>query len=242
MQPIICTTDNITPLTEQIHRVRIKPIKQQTFEFKGGQYLFLLMPDGKRVPLSIASPPEQKNYIELHIRLIPGHDLAAEMLDVFSRNNEFTIEGPCGDCFLQSGDNDVVIIAGGTGFSPMSSLLQSALSCPQDNRQYHLFLGAQTSAEIYQTQLIKQWQFPAEKFNYVPVINQQEAEWQGEFGFPHQAALKLINGNASKHDFYISGSGPMVMSVYQALLDAGADKTRIYSDMLDIKRSMGEDI
>jgi hypothetical protein len=46
----------------------------------------------------------------------------------------------------------------------------------------------------------------------------------------------------SQYDFYISGSEAMVLAVYYDLLENGADKSQIYSDMLDIKRDMGEDI
>jgi len=245
MNELSCTKLDIKKLTEQIFRVRIQPLAGEIFDFKGGQYLYLLMPDGKRIPLSIASPPEQKKYIELHIRLIPGHELAADMLHLFETAKRIHIEGPYGSCFLnQSADvnpNDIVIIAGGTGFSPMKSLLESALA-QADKRKLSLYLGVQKAEELYQTELVNSWDLESCGFTYIPVVAEADKGWKGAVGYPHQIALTDIGQTVAKLDFYISGSEKMVMNVYKALLDAGADKECIYSDILDIKREMGESI
>jgi len=102
MNELNCKTLEIKKLTEQIHRVRIQPVEGKIFDFKGGQYLYLLMPDGKRIPLSIASAPEETRFIELHIRLIPGHDLAADMLKLFKTAKQIHIEGYLRPCLLQA--------------------------------------------------------------------------------------------------------------------------------------------
>jgi CDP-4-dehydro-6-deoxyglucose reductase len=241
MKELNCKTLEIKKLTEQIHRVRLEAIEGKLFDFKGGQYLYLLMPDGKRIPLSIASAPEQKAYVELHLRLIPGHDLAANMLQLFETASKIHIAGPYGQCFLKKSKNDVVVIAGGTGFSPVKSLIESAFA-QKTNRQFSLYLGAQKSSELYQTALVNDWQFDDKLFKYVPVIAEDEDDWQGATGYPHQVALADMGDNIKQNDFYISGSEMMVMNVYQALVEAGANKAHIYSDILDIKREMGEQI
>ena len=241
MKELNCKTLEIKKLTEQIHRVRLQAVEGELFDFKGGQYLYLLMADGKRIPLSIASAPEQKAYVELHIRLIPGHELAADMLQLFKTASKIHIEGPYGQCFLKESENDVVVIAGGTGFSPIKSLIESAFK-QNTKRRFTLYLGAQKSNELYQTALVNDWQFDKERFNYVPVIADKEEHWEGATGYPHQVALVDMGANIKQNDFYISGSEMMVMNVYQSLLDAGANKDSIYSDILDIKREMGEQI
>jgi CDP-4-dehydro-6-deoxyglucose reductase, E3 len=241
MKELNCKTLEIKNLTQQIHRVRLQAIEGELFSFKGGQYLYLLMPDGKRIPLSIASAPEQKEYIELHIRLIPGHELAANMLQLFKTANKIHIEGPYGQCFLRKSDNDVVVIAGGTGFSPVKSMIESAFA-QNTKRHFSLYLGAQNSNELYQTELVNNWGFGKNQFNYLPVIAEKEEHWSGAIGFPHEIALLDSAENINKTDFYISGSEVMVMNVYRSLVEAGASKDNIYSDILDIKREMGEEL
>ncbi|MCW8999765.1 MAG: NAD(P)H-flavin reductase, partial [Kangiellaceae bacterium] len=79
-------------------------------------------------------------------------------------------------------------------------------------------------------------------FSFVPVVNKPGNDWQGETGFPHDVAIRKCQDTLSDTEFFVSGSEPMVMSVYQSLLDKGVPKIQIHSDILDIKREMGKDI
>lgn len=239
MNELNCVTQDISKLTDEIHRIRIVPESGELFSFKGGQYLYLLLPDGKRIPLSIASG-EQASYIELHIRLIEGHQLAADMIELFKTAKRIHVEGPYGKCFLDEGESPVVIIAGGTGFSPMKSLLESEFA-KNAKRPLALYLGVEKEEDLYQADIIANWPNLA-NFSFVPVVNKPGKEWQGETGFPHTAAIKTFQDSLADSEFFISGSEPMVMSVYQSLLDHEVPKNQIHSDILDIKREMGKDI
>lgn len=239
MKKVNCKTFDIAQLNDQIYRVRIEPIEGDLFDFRGGQYLILNMPDGKSVPLSIASAPEEKSFIELHLRLVAGHSLAEEMVQLFKTADSFSIEGAFGDCYLNESDRKLVIIAGGTGFSPMKSLIESAF-IQKTSRDIALYLGAQMVSDLYQNELIEQWQVNNKQFEYTPVISGNDQQWSGETGFPHEPAIKDHLESLDANDYYISGSEPMVMAVYQALLDNGVNKNNIFSDMLSIKRERGE--
>ena len=239
MNPVNCITREINQLTDQIYRIRVQAEQGNLFEFKGGQYLFLIMPDGNRVPLSIASAPEEKDFIELHIRLMASGGLVEAMLKLFQSSQAFQIEGPYGRCFLEDGENDVVIIAGGTGFSPMKSMLESALARGV-SRNLSLYLGAQTPAELYQSPLIESLDSQNDNFSYVPVIGESCDDWTGKVGFPHEIALKNLGDKAQHCEYFISGSEAMVVNVYKALKAAGVPPKNVHSDILDIKRDKGE--
>jgi len=234
-----CRTKDVVQLNDQIHRIRIVPDDDKLLDFKGGQYIVLHMPDGKRVPLSIASAPEEKSFLELHVRAVEGHPLASEMIELFKTADEFQLEGAYGGCFLNDSDRKLVIIAGGTGFSPMKSMIESAFA-QKIEREIELFLGAQVINDLYQHDLIKQWELDNENFSYTPVISGEDENWQGAKGFPHESAMDCDENELVEKDFYISGSGPMVMAVYEALREKGVDKSQIHSDMLNIKRENGE--
>lgn len=239
MTDLVFNTKEITALTNEIYRVRLAPEEGEVFEFKAGQYLFLKMPDGKNIPLSIASAPEQKSYIELHIRVTHPESLAADMIELFRTGSNFEIDAPFGECVLEKGDSPVVIIAGGTGFSSMKSLLESAfVQFPK--REFALYLGAQKAEELYQTSIIENWQTDAVKFSYIPVVGETTNSWDGATGFPHEVAIKDYQDKATQCEFFVSGSEPMVMNVYQALKEAGVTSERIHSDILDIKRASGQ--
>jgi len=241
MTTITFKTKEVKALTDEIHRVRLSPVDGDVFEFKGGQYLFLHMPDGKKIPLSIASAPEQKSYIELHVRNMHPESLAAKMLNLFQTAESLEIDAPHGSCVLPSGDAPVVIIAGGTGFSPMKSLLESAfVQCP--GREFALYLGAQKAEEIYQSPIIEDWNTSDVSFSYTPVVGESCEQWKGAVGFPHEHAIKDYSEKAPECEFFISGSEPMVMAVYKSLKESGVPSEQIHSDILDIKRASGESL
>jgi CDP-4-dehydro-6-deoxyglucose reductase, E3 len=239
MTEFTCRTKEVVQLNDQIHRIRIIPDDEKLFDFKGGQYIVLHMPDGKRVPLSIASAPEERNFIELHVRLVEGHPLASDMIELFKTAEEFRLEGAYGGCFLNDSDRNLVIIAGGTGFSPMKSMIESAFA-QQTSRKIELYLGAQVTGDLYQDDLIKTWEQQYENFSYTPVISGDEEGWQGVKGFPHEPAMDCEEQELLAKDYYISGSAPMVTAIYKALTSKGVDKSQIHSDMLNIMREKGE--
>ncbi|WP_444996133.1 FAD-binding oxidoreductase [Aliikangiella sp. IMCC44359] len=235
-----CSTLAIEQLNEQIYCVRIQLQTGEKFLFKGGQYLFLLMSDNRQIPLSIASAPEETNFIELHIRVTQENSLASEMLALFESGQTFQIMGPSGNCYLKEDNNEnIVIIAGGTGFSPMKSLLESAFK-RNSACQLSLYLGAQSSADLYLSSLVQSWTSSKNNFTYVPVIASSEDGWLGQTGLPHEVAIADLGDKVKQCEFYIGGSEAMVINVYNALQAVGVLKNKIHSDMLDIKRATGE--
>ncbi len=234
-----CKTKDVVQLNDQIYRIRLVPDDLRLLDFRGGQYIVLHMPDGKRVPLSIASAPEEKAFLELHIRLVKQYSLADEMIKLFKGAAEVEVEGAFGNCYLNDSQRDLVIIAGGTGFSPMKSMMESAFAQKCD-RSIDLYLGAQVMSDLYQHELIKEWQNNSDNFSYTPVISGEDEIWQGATGFPHEVAIEHCGKQLVEKDFYISGSEAMVMAVYRALTEKGVDASQIHSDILNIKRENGE--
>jgi CDP-4-dehydro-6-deoxyglucose reductase len=234
-----CKIKDVIQLNDQIYRIRIVPDDLRLLEFKGGQYIVLHMPDGKRVPLSIASAPEEKTFLELHIRIVQEYSLADDMIKLFQGAPEVKIEGAFGSCYLNDSQRGLVIIAGGTGFSPMKSMIESAFA-QKCERPIELFLGAQVMNDLYHHDLISEWQKSYNNFRYTPVISGDDEIWDGAVGFPHEVAIERCNKELVEKDFYVSGSEAMVMAVYRALTDKGVDSSQINSDILNIKREKGE--
>lgn len=240
VKEIFCQVAELDVIGKDVYRVKLTADELSATPYQSGQYLTLQVEGGRWIPFSIGNAPEEKSHVELHIRLVPGHELAQQIIDQLQQTRTAHIQVPMGKCVLRSGSRDVVCIVGGTGFSPIKAMLESAFHA-QDARRFHLFWGAQTASELYLNELPEQWQQSKTNFNYVPVISGDDPNWQGERGFAHEPAFRQLDCLTDK-DFYISGSPAMVMAVYEALLQQGVDKSQVFADMLDIKREMGEDV
>lgn len=240
MQELHCQVDDISLMGKDVYRVKLASDELRQVKYQGGQYLTLLSKGGHWIPFSIGNAPEENSHLELHIRLIPGHELAEQILNTLRKTRKAHIQLPMGKCVLRAGDRPVVCIVGGTGFSPVKAMLESAF-VQQDAREFHLFWGAQSKADFYLLELAESWQQQQKNFKFTPVVSGDDDHWKGARGLVHFEAIRQLS-DLSQYDFYVSGSEAMVMAVYYDLLEKGADKERIFSDMLDIKRDMGEDI
>lgn len=231
-----CQVQQVRLLGNDVYFVELAG-QEQLPTYSAGQYLMLELADGSLCPFSIASSPMQ-NVLELHIRRLPGHDEADKIISHLKQHNKVRVQMPFGRCLLTDSDRPAIFIAGGTGFAPFHSIIKTALSS-DSARPLTLYWGAQTSKDLYLLPEPLQWAEDKENFNFIPVLSGIDPDWDGRVGFVHHAFM-LDHDDITAMDIYVAGSEPMVMSVYQDLLERGVDKANIHSDILHIKQQFGQ--
>ncbi|NVK22234.1 MAG: NAD(P)H-flavin reductase [Kangiellaceae bacterium] len=236
-QFVDCEVSLVRRIGRDVYWVQLEPLNSELPRYQAGQYLMLELEDGSMCPFSIASSPLQ-DALELHIRRLPGHDAADKIVSQIKHRNHVRVQLPFGECTLTDSQRPAVFIAGGTGFSPFHSIIKTALM-NGDQRQLILYWGAQTSPDLYLLEEPTEWAEQCENFTFVPVLSGLDEQWQGRKGFVHHSFMLDYN-DLSDMDIYIGGSEPMVMSVYQDLLDRGVEPQSIHSDILNIKRQLGK--
>ncbi|MCE1736956.1 NAD(P)H-flavin reductase, partial [Enterobacter hormaechei] len=65
MTILSCKVTSVDSITDTVYRVRLLP--DSPFSFRAGQYLMVIMDERDKRPFSMASPPSEKQMIELHI-------------------------------------------------------------------------------------------------------------------------------------------------------------------------------
>jgi len=95
------------------------------FDFRAGQYLEVVHPDGA-IPLSIASAPERLPQLHLHYRSTPDLDDATRMDALLEAGGPLEIRGPGGDVALPRPlGGHALIAAGGTGIAQAMSFIDA---------------------------------------------------------------------------------------------------------------------
>jgi CDP-4-dehydro-6-deoxyglucose reductase len=96
------------------------------FAFRAGQYLYVVHPDGVRIPMSIASAPERLPQLELHFRPLPGVGDATLMLELLDRRDvPLILDGPFGEVHVAGPlAADLTLFAGGSGISQCRSIVE----------------------------------------------------------------------------------------------------------------------
>jgi CDP-4-dehydro-6-deoxyglucose reductase len=167
----------------------------ETFRYYAGQYVELILKEGKRRAYSMANPPDQTASIELHVRHMPGglftdHVFGAGATAMKEREI-LRFEGPFGSFFLQEDSaKPIVFLASGTGFAPIKAIIESMIE-KNVQRPAVLYWGGRRPQDLYLHELAQSWASVLPGFRYIPVVSDALAQdaWQGRTGFVHQAVM-----------------------------------------------------
>ncbi len=224
--------ESLSRFTDEIMRLRLKLPRAARLQFLAGQYIDILLPEGKRRAFSIASAPSETEFLELHIKHVDGGGFTGHVFDDMQRGEILRLEGPLGTFFIRrSSDRPIIMMGGGTGFAPLKAMIEELIETG-DDRPVTLFWGARTEADLYARQLIGEWEDNLEQFRFVPVLNDPGPDWTGARGYVHESVL-AAHPDLSPFDVYMSGPPAMVHSARTAFLGAGVPEERLFFDSFD---------
>ncbi len=127
MTTLSCKVTSVEAITDTVYRVRLLP--EADFSFQAGQYLMVVMDERDKRPFSMASTPSDREFIELHIGASELNLYAMAVMDRILKEKEIVVDIPHGDAWLRDDeDRPLILIAGGTGFSYVRSILLTALA------------------------------------------------------------------------------------------------------------------
>ena len=186
--------------------------------FKAGQYLQVVMEDGDRRNFSMANPARHNDGAELHIRHIPGGKFSDGILSDLTVGTRLQVEIPYGDFFLRPSPRPIILLASGTGFSPIKSMSESAIHA-SIKRPMHLYWGARRREDIYMFDLPARWQEHLPWFTFTPVLSEPSSSWVGRTGLVHDA-VREDNSRLKDYDVYACGNPLMVTAAQREFTSA----------------------
>lgn len=222
-------------LAENVVRLRLKLPRAQRLQFLAGQYVDVLLAEGRRRAFSIASCPSLEDEIELHIRHVEGGDFTGYVFDDLNERDILRLEGPLGNFFVRNDQpqRPMIMMGGGTGFAPLKSMIESLLE-QGDRREIHLYWGARTVAELYLDELPARWAREKVHIHYRRAIeNLPPADGLDAFrGQVHEAVLSE-HSDLSGFDVYMSGPPAMIDVSRQAFIEHKLDESRLFYDSFE---------
>jgi CDP-4-dehydro-6-deoxyglucose reductase len=169
-----CRIARMERLAPDVMQVFLRLPAVERLQFQAGQYLDVLLEGGRRRSFSIASPPHDSEQIELHARRVPGGGFTGALFESLRVGSLLRIEGPIGQFIYRESAAPALLIAGGTGFAPIKSILRHALE-RGSAREFHFYWGAREAGDMYQADLVREWtrQFP--QLRFTPVLSEAGA-------------------------------------------------------------------
>ena len=203
----------------------------ERLQFLAGQYIDILLKDGKKRSFSLANAPHDDALLQLHIRHVPGGLFTDQVFSTMKVRDILRFNGPHGGFFLrEDSKKPMIFLAGGTGFAPIKALVEHAIA-EQCTRPISIYWGAKARVDLYMPDLPEQWAAAHNNIKFVPVLSEPAADdaWNGRTGFVHQA-VTVDHENLADFQVYACGSPGMIDAAKRDFIAAGLPEEEFFAD------------
>jgi CDP-4-dehydro-6-deoxyglucose reductase, E3 len=235
-----CRVISINKPAPDVALLRLQLPANDVLNYQPGQYIEIILSDGRRRSYSMANAPEpgsEKPTIELHIRLVPQGLFSPRVFFNLKEKEILRIEGPFGRFHLrQASSKPIVFVATGTGFAPIKAIIEQLLS-QRSNRPAVFYWGGRSRVDLYAQSWVEQAVADNAWLRYVPVLSDALAsdQWQGRVGWVHQAVLADLP-DLSAYQVYSCGAPEMVSAAQQDFVAlAGLPAEEFFADAFTSK-------
>jgi len=228
MTTLSCKVTSVEAITDTVYRVRLLP--EAKFSFQAGQYLMVVMDERDKRPFSMASTPSDQEFIELHIGASDINLYAMAVMDRILKEKEIVVDIPHGDAWLREDeDRPLILIAGGTGFSYVRSILLTALA-RNPQREIAIYWGGREDKHLYDLSELEALSVVHPNLRVEAVVEQPETGWRGRTGTVLTAVMQDY-GTLAGHDIYIAGRFEMAKIARDLFCnERGAQADRMFGD------------
>lgn len=196
--------------------LRVPAELQERFRYKPGQYLgFRVALGGKRLTrcYSMSSSPDCDALPKVTIKRVDGGRVSNWFNDQVHPGDRLEVLPPAGHFHLRPGEHDLVLFGGGSGITPVFSILKSALQTSA-RRIKLVYANRDEASVIFRDELRAIARAQVERLEVVHVLDSVQ-------GFLDEGQVRqLVRGHAGA-EFYICGPGPFMDTVERALLGLG---------------------
>ncbi|MFN4319363.1 MAG: ferredoxin reductase [Aquificaceae bacterium] len=222
-----------TPSTKTL----VFDLKGIDFDFYPGQYVMLSLPYEGEVlkrAYSIASPPTQKETLELTIKRVPQGRASVYLTEKVKEGDEFLIKGPYGKfVWVPQMGTSLVLIGAGSGIVPLMCILRYIVSAKLEHVRATLIYSNTHYEEIIYRQELEKLQ----KYSNIKVVHtltrSHPPHWQGYTGRINTHILLKEIEDIPTNLYYLCGPPQFVEDVANLLIELGVDKGQIKKEKYD---------
>jgi ring-1,2-phenylacetyl-CoA epoxidase subunit PaaE len=212
---------------------------KQDYKYKQGQYLTLKLTvkgEELRRSYSICSSPVDENELRVAIKKVKDGRVSSFINDTINIGDVVEVMIPMGNFYTEmnaSNKKNYVLFGGGSGITPMFSILKTVLKS-EPNSRVTLFYGNNDEPSIIFSKQIEQLAIAnADRLNVVHVLNTAPTghpeKLQGLM--TKEKDIELINDyvdKAADNEYFICGPGPMMENVVAALKELKINESQVH--------------
>ena len=238
-----CRVADMKRLCRDVMALYLKLPDDARLPFLPGQYIDILLRDGRRRSFSLANAPHDDALLELQIRHIEGGEFSEHVFYTMQEKALLRMEGPFGTFHVrESDDRPILMMGGSTGIAPLKSMLLH-LFHTDDSRPVHLYWGARSRQDLYLHEQLSAWAETQPRFRYTPCLSepQRDDDWSGRIGLVHNMLLQDYP-DLSGYAVYMSGPPAMIAAAERDFARHGVDHAHCFSDAFEFAADSHPDL
>jgi 3-ketosteroid 9alpha-monooxygenase subunit B len=207
------------------------------FRYEAGQFLTLrvnVAGDHHRRCYSMSSSPHNGEELQITVKRDPGGLVSNYLNDTAAAGVEIHALPPEGRFILGEAERDIVAFAGGSGITPIFSLIGSALASSE--RRVKLFYANRSRDSV----------IFGESLGTLAGANPERLtvthHFDEESGVVQASAIEEFIDTRADVDYYICGPGPFMEAVEEMLLNKGVPRVRLHLERFEIAPASSDDV
>ncbi|MGA2594899.1 MAG: photosystem P840 reaction-center cytochrome c-551, partial [Bryobacteraceae bacterium] len=218
--PLVLRLASITQQASDAKTLRFTVPDGSKLNARPGQFLtFSFLFDGKKIvrSYSICSSPARSGYVEITPKRVNQGCVSVFLNDRASVGMTVEANGPFGQfCLDESKHHNVVLIAAGSGITPMMAVLRYIDDLCLETTATLLYCVRTSSDIIFESEL-EQLRSRIKNFRYHVLLSQPHPEWSGPRGHVSREFIENTVRNIELQHFFLCGPPPF-MDASRAIL------------------------
>ena len=209
---------------------------RDAFAYEAGQFCTFRIPLGDDELLrcySMSSSPDVDDEFTLTVKRVAGGRVSNWLLDEVHEGDELALTLPAGVFTLRDHPTPIVAFAGGSGITPVISVLKSAMATT-DRRVRLLYANRDDRSVIFRAELDA---LVEEHGTRLEVVHHLDTEQ----GFVHSDLVRDFVGEERDADFYLCGPGPFMDVVEDALQLGGVPSEQVFVERFAFAASVRDE-
>jgi len=228
--PKLLRLASIETQTHDTRTLRFRVREEDRFAARPGQFLkFRWDIDGRRVErcYSICSSPTQTAYVEITPKRVAEGYVSKFLNDRAAVGLEVEAEGPFGRFTFDERQHErVVLIAGGSGITPMLSILRYIDDCCLKT-PVTLIYCVRTRFDIFFETELERLKARLENFHAVQLLSRPDEDWRGLSGRISREFVATHVEQLGSTTFFVCGPDPFMDRVREILASLGVESEHI---------------
>jgi ferredoxin-NADP reductase len=209
--------------------LEIPPALEEAFRYAAGQFCtFRAAIGGASVVrcYSMSSSPDTADRFTVTVKRVPGGKMSNWMNDVLAPGDTIEVLRPAGRFVLRAAEVPMVAFAGGSGITPVLSIIKTALATT--TREIALVYANRGAGSVIFADELERLR--AASGGRLSVHHHLDSER----GFLDAAGCAALVGDRSDGDFYVCGPAPYMDVVEAGLAKRGIARSQLFIERFDL--------